>query len=191
MKSTGEVLGVAATLEEALYKGLIAAGYKMQRGGGVFVTVRDSDKGEIGDIVKKYADMGFTIYATAGTARVLETYNIDSVVVNKIHEDENNNTLSLIESGKIQYVISTSAKGRIPNRDSVKIRRKTVERNIPCLTSLDTANALAESLRSRYSQVSTELVDINNMRTEKMKLKFSKMQGAGNDYMYCNNRPGN
>ena len=185
MKSTGEVLGVAATLEEALYKGLIAAGYKMQRGGGVFVTVRDSDKGEIGDIVKKYADMGFTIYATAGTARVLETYNIDSVVVNKIHEDENNNTLSLIESGKIQYVISTSAKGRIPNRDSVKIRRKTVERNIPCLTSLDTANALAESLRSRYSQVSTELVDINNMRTEKMKLKFSKMQGAGNDYIYC------
>ena len=136
-------------------------------------------------IVKKYADMGFTIYATAGTARVLETYNIDSVVVNKIHEDENNNTLSLIESGKIQYVISTSAKGRIPNRDSVKIRRKTVERNIPCLTSLDTANALAESLRSRYSQVSTELVDINNMRTEKMKLKFSKMQGAGNDYIYC------
>ena len=73
----------------------------------------------------------------------------------------------------------------MPERDSVKIRRKTVERNIPCLTSLDTANALAESLRSRYSQVSTELVDINNMRSEKMKLKFSKMQGAGNDYIYC------
>jgi carbamoyl-phosphate synthase large subunit len=64
MKSTGEVLGVAGTLEEALYKGLIGAGYKMKRGGGVFVTVRDSDKAEIGDIVKKYADMGFKIYAT-------------------------------------------------------------------------------------------------------------------------------
>ncbi|MBQ3464018.1 MAG: diaminopimelate epimerase, partial [Clostridia bacterium] len=185
MKSTGEVLGVAGTLEEALYKGLIAAGYKMQHGGGVFVTVRDSDKAEIGDIVKKYADMGFTIYATKGTSEVLETYNIESKIVSKIHEDESNNSLTLIESGKIQYVISTSAKGRMPERDSVKIRRKTVERNIPCLTSLDTANALAESLRSRYSQVSTELVDINNMRSEKMKLKFSKMQGAGNDYIYC------
>ena len=185
MKSTGEVLGVAGTLEEALYKGLIGAGYKMKRGGGVFVTVRDSDKAEIGDIVKKYADMGFKIYATKGTAKVLETYNIDSTIVSKIHENESVNTLTLIESGEIQYVISTSAKGRIPSRDSVKIRRKTVERNIPCLTSLDTANALADCLRSRYSQVSTELVDINNMRSEKMMLKFTKMQGAGNDYIYC------
>ncbi|MBQ5398090.1 MAG: carbamoyl-phosphate synthase large subunit [Ruminococcus sp.] len=185
MKSTGEVLGVAGTLEEALYKGLIGAGYKMKRGGGVLVTVRDSDKAEIGDIVKKYADMGFKIYATKGTAKVLETYNIDSAVVSKIHENDSANTLTLIESGEIQYVISTSAKGRIPSRDSVKIRRKTVERNIPCLTSLDTANALADCLRSRYSQVSTELVDINNMRSEKMMLKFTKMQGAGNDYIYC------
>lgn len=185
MKSTGEVLGVAGTLEEALYKGLIGAGYKMKHGGGVLVTVRNSDKAEIGDIVKKYSDMGFTIYATEGTADVLKSYNIDAAIVKKIHESEHNNTLSLIESGKIQYVISTSAKGRIPSRDSVKIRRKTVERNIPCLTSLDTANALADCLRSRYSQVSTELVDINNMRSDKMKLKFTKMQGAGNDYIYC------
>lgn len=185
MKSTGEVLGVAGTLEEALYKGLIGAGYKMQRGGGVLVTVRDSDKAEIGDIVKKYSDMGFSIYATEGTAEVLKSYNIDASIVKKIHESEHNNTLSLIESGKIQYVISTSAKGRIPSRDSVKIRRKTVERNIPCLTSLDTANALADCLRSRYSQVSTELVDINNMRSDKMMLQFTKMEGAGNDYIYC------
>jgi carbamoyl-phosphate synthase large subunit len=185
MKSTGEVLGIAETLEEALYKGLIGAGYKMKRGGGVFITVRNSDKAEIGDIAKMYADMGFTIYATTGTADALEPYNIDAVRVKKIHEAENDNTLSLIESGKIQYVISTSAKGRIPTRDSVKIRRKTVERNIPCLTSLDTARALAECLRSKYSQHSTELIDINNMRAEKMKLKFTKMQGIGNDYIYC------
>ncbi len=185
MKSTGEVLGIAETLEEALYKGLIGAGYKMKRGGGVFVSVRDSDKAEIGNIAKMYADMGFTIYSTKGTADALEPYNIDAVRVKKIHEDENNNTLSLIESGKINYVISTSAKGRIPTRDSVKIRRKTVERNIPCLTSLDTAKALADCLRSKYSQHSTELIDINNMRSEKMKLKFTKMHGIGNDYIYC------
>lgn len=184
MKSTGEVLGIAGTLEEALYKGLIAAGYKMKKNGGVFITVRNSDKQEIGEIAKKYYDLGFKIYATEGTAAVLSKYGIDAVSVKKIHESQTSNTLSLIESGKIQYVISTSAKGRIPSRDSVKIRRKTVERNIPCLTSLDTANALADCLRSRFSQVSTELVDINNMRTSKQKLKFTKMQGIGNDYIY-------
>ena len=184
MKSTGEVLGIAGNLEEALYKGLIAAGYKMKKNGGVFITVRNSDKGEIGEIAKKYYDLGFKIYATEGTAAVLGKYGIDAVSVKKIHESDSNNTLTLIESGKIQYVISTSAKGRIPSRDSVKIRRKTVERNIPCLTSLDTANALADCLRSRYSQLSTELVDINNMRDSKKKLKFTKMQGIGNDYIY-------
>ena len=184
MKSTGEVLGIAGNLEEALYKGLIAAGYKMKKKGGVFITVRNSDKGEIGEIAKKYYDLGFKIYATEGTAAVLGKYGIDAVSVKKIHESDSNNTLTLIESGKIQYVISTSAKGRIPSRDSVKIRRKTVERNIPCLTSLDTANALADCLRSRYSQLSTELVDINNMRDSKKKLKFTKMQGIGNDYIY-------
>lgn len=184
MKSTGEVLGIASTLEEALYKGLIGAGYKMKRGGGVFITVRNSDKCEIGDVAKKYADLGFKIYATEGTANYLHEYGINAISVKKIHEDKRDNTLTLIESGKIQYVISTSAKGRQPERDSVKIRRKTVERNIPCLTSIDTANALADCLKSKYSQISTELVDINDMRDEKMKLNFTKMHGTGNDYIY-------
>ena len=183
MKSTGEVLGIASTLEEALYKGLIAAGYKMKKDGGVFITVRNSDKAEIGEIAKKYADLGFTIYATSGTAEVLKKFGIDAVTVQKIHESQTDNTLSLIESGKIQYVISTSAKGRIPSRDSVKIRRKTVERNIPCLTSLDTANALADCLKSHYTQHSTELVNINEMREDKLTLKFTKMHGTGSDYI--------
>ena len=184
MKSTGEVLGIAGTLEEALYKGLIAAGYKMKKDGGVFITVRDSDKNEIAETAKKYADLGFTLYATKGTAKVLAEAGIQAVPVNKIHEDDHNNTIELIESGKIQYVISTSSKGRIPTRDSVKIRRKAVERSIPCLTSIDTANAMANSLRSRYSPYSTELVDINDMRTEKIKANFTKMHGCGNDYIY-------
>ena len=184
MKSTGEVLGIAGTLEEALYKGLIAAGYKMKKDGGVFITVRDSDKNEFAETAKKYADLGFTLYATKGTAKVLAEAGIQAIPVNKIHEDDHNNTIELIESGKIQYVISTSSKGRIPTRDSVKIRRKAVERSIPCLTSIDTANAMANSLRSRYSPYSTELVDINDMRTEKIKANFTKMHGCGNDYIY-------
>lgn len=183
MKSTGEVLGIAGTLEEALYKGLIGAGYTMNKEGGVFISVRDSDKPEIAETAKKYSDLGFTLYATGGTAEVLENNGIPCRIVKKIHESEDN-TITLIESGKIQYVISTSSKGRLPTRDSVKIRRKTVERSIPCLTSIDTANALANSLRSRYSQENVELVNINDMRKEKLKAKFAKMHGCGNDYIY-------
>ena len=183
MKSTGEVLGVGKSLEEALYKGLCAAGYNMQKHGGVFITVRDTDKFEIPDIARKYAELGFELYATEGTARALADAGIKSTVIGKIHQSDFN-TMTLLESGKVQYVISTSAKGRLPNRDSVKIRRKAVERAIPCLTSLDTAMALANSLRSRYSLISTELVDIGHLRSEKTRLVFTKMQGCGNDYIY-------
>jgi len=185
MKSTGEVLALANTLEEALYKGLIAAGYTLEKNGGVFITVRNSDKPEISEVAKKFLDLGFKIYATRGTAKTLEENGIEAQVVDKIHEGENN-TLKLIESGDIQYVISTSSKGRMPSRDSVKIRRKTVDRNIPCLTSIDTANAIVSSIKSKYSEQSTELVDINDMRTEKQTVKFSKMHGCGNDYIYFN-----
>ena len=185
MKSTGEVLGVAQTLKEALYKGLSASGYKLKKHGGVLITVRDSDKCEVCGVAKKFYDMGFSIYATMGTAKALFDCGIYAKVVNKLYEGDSN-TINLIESGKLSYVISTSAKGRIPSRDSVKIRRKAVERNIPCLTSIDTANAIADSLMSRYSDISTELVDINHMRSDKMKLKFTKMHGCGNDYIYFN-----
>jgi len=185
MKSTGEVLGIAGTMEEALYKGLIAAGYKMKKSGGVMITVRNQDKTEIADLAKKYSDLGFTLYATKGTAEVISRVGIPVTAVDKIHEAEEN-TLTLLESGRINYVISTSSKGRLPTRDSVKIRRKSVELAIPCLTSLDTANALAQSLHSKYSEGSVELVDINKMRTERTKLKFTKMTGCGNDYIYFN-----
>ncbi|MDD6308616.1 MAG: diaminopimelate epimerase, partial [Clostridia bacterium] len=183
MKSTGEVLGLAGSFEEALYKGLIGAGYSLKKHGGVFITVRDSDKAEIFEVAKKFHDMGFSIYATAGTSAILTGAGIPTKQVSKIHET-GIGALELLESGKIQYVISTSAKGRIPTRDSVKIRRKAVERNIPCLTSLDTANAVADSLKSRYSEISTELVNINEMRTERQKLHFMKMESTGNDYIY-------
>ena len=185
MKSTGEVLGIASTMDEALYKGLVAAGYKMKKSGGIFISVRKQDKREISDIAQKYANLGFTIYATAGTAEVLRAAGMQVIEVKKIHESEDN-TLKLIESGKVDYVISTSSKGKLPARDSVKIRRKTVERAIPCLTSLDTAGALVSSLQSKYSEDNTELVDIDRMRKTKSRIKFAKMQGCGNDYIYVN-----
>lgn len=186
MKSTGEVLGIARTLDEALYKGLIAAGYKMKKNGGVLITVRKSDQFEIVDTARKFYEMGFKLYATEGTARVIKSFGMDVKTVNKIHENPGDNILTLLDTGKIDYVISTSAKGRLPTTDSVKLRRKTVERDIPCLTSIDTANAIANSLLSRYSPESLELVNINKLSHEKIKLKFSKMQSTGNDFIVFN-----
>lgn len=163
MKSTGEVLGLGKNLEEALFKGLVAAGYNMQKKGGVIITVRDTDKDEVVDIAKKFANLGFSLYATKGNAITLSDKGLTVTPVNKIHEDNDNNIINLLESRKINYIISTSAKGRNPARDSVKMRRKASLLGIPCLTSLDTANALAQSLKSRYNEMNTELVDINNM----------------------------
>ncbi len=186
MKSTGEVLGIGKNIEEALYKGLVAAGYKMGKRGGVLVTVRNSDKGEISAVVKKFAIAGFTLFATEGTAKVLSSAGFDVSVLNKIHDSPDNNTMTIIESGKLAYIISTSEKGRNPADDDVKIRRRACILGIPCLTSLDTANALADSILSRYSEINTELVDINEMRSERMRVEFTKMQGSGNDYIYIN-----
>ncbi len=193
MKSTGEVLGIGKSLDEALYKGLTAAGYKMKKnsaGGGVLITVRDSDKHEVGTLAKLYAELGYTLYSTKGTAAVIRKSGIQCVEVQKISECKENNTMTLLSSGKINLFISTSTKGRIPSEDDVKLRRKATSLAIPCLTAIDTANALAYSLKSRYSQASTELVDINNMRSDKQKLNFIKMQSCGNDYIYidCMNK---
>ena len=184
MKSTGEVLGIGKNLQEALYKGLLAANYKMQRQGGVFITVRESDKDEIADIARKFARMGFELYATKGTSETLTQAGLSVQIVNKIYESDENNSMTLLESGKLSYVISTSAKGRNPARDSVKIRRKASILRIPCLTSLDTANAVADSLLSNYSEINTELIDINALRSERMKLEFTKMEASGNDCIF-------
>jgi carbamoyl-phosphate synthase large subunit len=186
MKSTGEVLGIGKTLKEALYKGLVAAGYKMHKRGGVFITVRAQDKPEIAAIAKKFAQMDFDLYATEGTAAELRRSGLRVISVKKIRESAEDNTMTVIDSGKLSYIVSTSEKGRDPAADDVKIRRRATTLGIPCLTSLDTADALAESLLSGYNEGNTELVDINAMRGERMRLEFTKMHGAGNDYIYIN-----
>ena len=183
MKSTGEVLGIGKNFREGLYKGLVAAGYKMYKEGGVFISVRNSDKAEIAPIAKKFAEMGFELYATEGNAELLKTAGMKVHVVGKLHEGDDN-AMKLMESGKISYLISTSTKGRDPVRDSVKLRRKATLLGIPCLTAIDTANALIDSLTSHYSELNTELIDINKMRSQKQTLSFTKMEGCGDDYIY-------
>ena len=183
MKSTGEVLGLASTREEAIFKGLLAAGYTMKRNGGVLFSVRKTDKYELPELARKFYDMGFRLYATEGNAKTISDFGMEVEVVNKIHENSEDNLLTLLDTGKIDYVISTSAKGRDPRADSVKMRRHAVERDIPCLTSLDTANAIADCLASNYDVNNVELVDINDLRTSREKLHFYKMECTGNDFI--------
>ena len=162
MKSTGECLGIARTFEDALFKGLIAAGYNMKKDGGVLITVRDTDKQEIIYVAEKFEQLGFDIYATGGTAATLNRNMVAANVVRKASE-EKPNVMTLLDSGKINYVISTSAKGRIPAYDSVKIRRKTVERSICCLTAIDTANAVADILAMGKDIDDMEMIDITKI----------------------------
>ena len=162
MKSTGECLGIGRTFEDALLKGLIAAGYDLKKEGGVLISVRDSDKQEIIPIADRLSRMGFELYGTSGTANVLNHNMIATNLVRKISEGEPN-TITLLESGKIHYMISTSEKGRMPARDSVKMRRKSVERSICCLTAIDTASALSKILESGRSIDDVELVDMTKI----------------------------
>ncbi len=128
----------------------------------MFITVRDTDKQEVIAIADKFSQMGFELYATAGTAGVLNRNMIATNHVNRVSEEEPN-VMNLLESGKIHYVISTSEKGRLPARDSVKMRRKSVERSICSLTAIDTARALANVLQTNRTIDDVELVDITKI----------------------------
>ncbi len=162
MKSTGECLGIGRNLEDALLKGLIAAGFDLKREGGVLLSVRDSDKRELLPIADKFEQMGFELYATSGTQSVLHRNMIAANLVRKISDGEPN-VETLLDSGKIHYVISTSAKGRLPERDSVKMRRKSIERSICSLTAIDTAKSLVKVLESGRTINDVELVDITKI----------------------------
>ena len=162
MKSTGEVLGITKTFQDALLKGLVAAGYKLKKQGGVLISVRDSDKQETLGIADRFAKLGFEIYATSGTAHMLNKNMIAASSVRKLSE-EGPNIADLLESGKVDYVVSTSEKGRLPALDSVKLRRMTVEHAIPCLTALDTATAVLSCLEMDHTIDDLEMVDITQI----------------------------
>ena len=167
MKSTGEVLGIASSKDEAIFKGFVAAGTKMIRpkskhSEGILFSVRQSDLPELPELAKKFTDLGFKLYATSGNADTIERSGMQVERVAKVHENCNENVMTLLERKKVVYVVSTSAKGRDPVAESVKLRRLAVEHDIDCLTSIDTANALADCLLSSFSVENICLVDINN-----------------------------
>ena len=193
MKSTGEVLGVGSTMAEAMFKGLLSAGFKLtppdrKNPAGILISVNKRDQPEIVDIARKFDDMGFKLYATDGTAAEIERLGTDVQIVGKLGQD--NKVFDLLESGKIAYVIITGSTEKSYIEDFIRLTRRTLQLGIPCLTSLDTARALADIISSRYSQWNTELVDIGNLRTKRKLLNFTKMQGSGDDYIFFENYDG-
>lgn len=146
MKSTGEVMGRDLTLEKALYKGLTASGMEVKDYGTALITVSDKDKQEMVKIAQRLNQIGYKIIATAGTAKVLAEHDIKVETVGKIGGEDD--LLHKIQEGDVQIVINTMTKGKTIERDGFQIRRTSVENGIPCLTSLDTANALTNVIES-------------------------------------------
>jgi len=193
MKSTGEVLGVGKSLNEALFKGLVSAGFHLPnprsvKNGGVLISVGKQDKLEVLTLAKNLSDLGMRIYATRGTADAIKQLGIDVTVVAPL--SANDGILRLLEDGRIDYIIYTGTGERETVEDYITLHRRALQLSIACFTSIDTANALAGIIASRFSQSSTELVDINHMRTERQRFRFAKMQGCGNDAIYFENFDG-
>ncbi len=193
MKSTGEVLGIGRTLNEAIFKGLVAAGFKVnikeKSNVGVFISVDDHDYNEIVSIAKKFSDYNMKIYATSGTADAISKLGIDVEVVPNV--GESNKIYELMEEGHISFIVYTGALVDSTINESIALHRKAIQLNIAMLTAIDTANALADVIASRWDEFNTELIDLNNMRSERMNLKFLKMETFGNDYILIDNREGN
>ena len=147
MKSTGEVMGKDSTLEKALYKGLIGAGRKVPLHGSILFTIDDVNKPEAARLAKRFYDIGFKIWATRGTSRYFNELNIPTKIGYKI-EEETENLISLIQKGKVQYVVNTTTKGKQSMNDGFLIRRTSVENGVPCLTSMDTVEAILKVVES-------------------------------------------
>ena len=158
MKSTGECLGIAATFNEALYKAFLGAGINLPRHKNMIITVKDEDKQEVIDIARRFQKLGYRIYATRSTARVLNENGVEAIRTNKI-EQPSPNLMDLILGHKIDLVIDTPSQGVDKARDGFIIRRNAIETGVNVLTSLDTAAALVTSLENTDVKKLT-LIDI-------------------------------
>ncbi len=189
MKSTGEVLGIGKTMAEALFKGLSAAGFtfpseKERQNAGVLISVEESDYDESVALAKRFYDLGIPIYATCGTAAEIRTLGID---VKSVEKEE---IEALMEKGELSYIVYTGAVKDGTVGDYIALHKRAMQLGVPCLTSLDTAGALAEIIEGRFNGANTELVDINAMRPWRKKISFAKMHSCGNDYIFIENFDG-
>ena len=146
MKSTGEVMGIDYHYARALYKAITGAGMNIPTEGTILFTVANKDKDEMKQLGRAFADLGFKIAATEGTAKALKEVGVDASIVYKVHErgqnvksDRSSDIIKMIKAGGINMVITTQTPGQKFAKDGFRIRRATVEHGIACLTSLDTA----------------------------------------------------
>lgn len=156
MKSTGEALGSDISLEKALFKALVASGIQVPTHGNVLLTIADDDKEEALSLARRFANIGYGLYATEGTAKFLEKHGLFVHHASKIEEGRDNMVVDIIRDGKVNFVINTmSAKNRNSRADGFLIRRVSAENSISCMTSLDTAGTLVNVLESlNFSMIS-------------------------------------
>ncbi len=166
MKSTGEVMGVDRTFQGALAKSLIAAGLNLSPGASVLLSVADRDKAEATTLVKNLAQAGCRLYATEGTAAMIQALGIPVTMITKKLGEGHPNVLDVIHHRIVNAVVNTVEETAVALRDGFQIRRAAVERRIPCFTSLDTARAAVENLLMGQSSYSIMRLD-EYLRAEK------------------------
>ena len=149
MKSTGEVMGSDLSFPKALYKAFSGANMQIPDSGNILLTIEDRDKQEILPIAKRFAQIGYRIFATSGTASFLKQNHLHIALVDKIHEDSETNILNELKDGKIDLVINTMGHDLAKTSDGFVIRQTAIQQNIPLITSLDTARALLTALENR------------------------------------------
>ena len=162
MKSTGECLGIAKTFNEALYKAFLGAGINLPKYKNMIITVRDEDKEDIIDVARRFEKIGYRIFATLGTAKVLQEAGVHAVRTNKV-EQPSPNLLDLILGHEIDLVIDTPPQGVEHSRDGFVIRRTAIETGVNVLTAMDTARALVTSLENTDIR-KLELIDIATVK---------------------------
>ncbi len=158
MKSTGECLGIARSFNEALYKAFLGAGINLPKHKNMIITVRNSEQQNIVPVAQRFAKLGYKIYATRGTARVLQENGVPAIRTNKI-EQASPNLMDLILGHKIDLVIDIPEQGIEHARDGFVIRRNAIETGVNVLTAIDTATALVTSLENTDIK-KLELIDI-------------------------------
>jgi carbamoyl-phosphate synthase large subunit len=148
MKSTGEVMGIDYTFEAALVKALLAAGLMLPQGGSLLLSIADKDKDEAEPLIKQLHSLQHELYATEGTAEMIESMGLPVKMVTKKLSEGHPNVVDVIQDNSVCGVINTITGGRIPLKDGLDIRRAAAEKRIPCFTSLDTARVAIEALAS-------------------------------------------
>lgn len=158
MKSTGECLGISEDYNEALYKAFLGAGVNVSKYHKMIMTVRDSDKLEAVEVAKRFVELGYQIFTTDGTCRAFAEHGVKTTSIHKI-EEPSPNLLDLVLGHEIDLIIDIPMPGVQHSKDGFLIRRHAIETGVTVLTSLDTANALLNSLESSEPN-DLSLVDI-------------------------------